>query len=96
LKMAADAGLVHGISNWKEKPDTICNCCSCCCIFLESYHKLGHAKSLDPSNYVVKVNAETCRGCALCVKRCPMDALQLKVSEKARNKVGILGSRLCR
>jgi electron transport complex protein RnfB len=98
LKMAADSGLVHGISNWKEKPDTICNCCSCCCLFLESYHKLGHGKSLDPSNYTVEVKAETCKGCALCVKRCPMDALQLKVSEKARNKVGkaaVLNTDLC-
>ena len=28
LKESADAGLVHGISNWQEKPDTILNCCS--------------------------------------------------------------------
>jgi hypothetical protein len=36
LKEAADAGLVHGISNWREKPDTICNCCSCCCLWMEA------------------------------------------------------------
>ncbi|MDY7035483.1 MAG: hypothetical protein SV375_04880, partial [Thermodesulfobacteriota bacterium] len=42
LKKAADSGLVHGISNYKQKIDTICNCCSCCCIWLQAYHRLGH------------------------------------------------------
>jgi NAD-dependent dihydropyrimidine dehydrogenase PreA subunit len=88
LKKSADSGLVHGISTWQKNPDTICNCCSCCCLFLESYHKLGHAKSLDPSNYRVVVEAETCKACGLCVKRCPMDALQLKYSALAKNKFG--------
>jgi len=86
LKKAADSGLVHGISNWKVKPDTICNCCSCCCMWLESYHKLGHSKSLDASNYCVEINPETCRACGLCLKRCPMDALQLHYSAQAKNK----------
>jgi electron transport complex protein RnfB len=88
LKSSADSGLVHGVSNWKNGVDTICNCCSCCCMWMETYHKLGHDKSLDASNYEVAVESETCKGCALCVKRCPMDALQLKVSAEVRNKVG--------
>jgi len=98
LKKAADEGLVHGLSNWKEKPDTICNCCVDVCMWFESYHELGHDKTLDPSNYKVSVNAETCRACALCVRRCPMDALQLKFSAEARNKfhkAPVLDSDLC-
>ncbi|MDY6881015.1 MAG: 4Fe-4S binding protein [Thermodesulfobacteriota bacterium] len=98
LELSADSGLVHGVSNHVEKVDTICNCCSCCCIWLEAYHKLGHTKSMDPSNYKVEVKKETCTGCALCVKRCPMDALQLKVSTKARNKYGkaaVVSPELC-
>jgi NAD-dependent dihydropyrimidine dehydrogenase PreA subunit len=97
LSAAADAGLVHGISNTKAGMDTICNCCSCCCLFVESVHVLqlhGH----QPSNYVVQVDENTCKGCALCVKRCPMDALQLRVSARARNKVGkvaVLNPDLC-
>jgi NAD-dependent dihydropyrimidine dehydrogenase PreA subunit/DNA-binding transcriptional ArsR family regulator len=88
LRKSADSGLVHGLSNWQDKPDTICNCCSCCCLMLETYHKLGHDRSLEASNYIVEVDASTCKGCALCVKRCPMDALQLRVSAEAKNKVG--------
>ncbi|UCE55743.1 MAG: 4Fe-4S binding protein [Desulfobacterales bacterium] len=86
LKESADAGLVHGVSNWREKPDTICNCCSCCCLWMEAYHKLDHHKSLDASNYRVEIKPETCKACGLCVKRCPMDAIQLKFSSKATNK----------
>ena len=88
LKESADAGLVHGITNWQEKPDTICNCCSCCCLWMEAYHKLDHHKSLDTSNYRVKIKPDTCKACGLCVKRCPMDAIQLKFSAAATNKFG--------
>jgi NAD-dependent dihydropyrimidine dehydrogenase PreA subunit len=86
LKKAADAGLVHGITNWTDKPDTICNCCPDYCMWFEAYHKLGHGKSVDPSNYLVKTAPDKCKACALCVKRCPMDAIQLKVHPDARNK----------
>jgi electron transport complex protein RnfB len=86
LKTSADAGLVHGISNWKEKPDTICNCCSCCCLWTEAFHKLGHHKGLDASNYLVTIQPATCKACGLCVKRCPMDALQLTHSAVSSNK----------
>ena len=43
---------------------------------------------MEPSNYVVKVTAETCKACGLCAKRCPMDAIQFKVSAEATNKFG--------
>ena len=88
LKKAADAGLVHGISNYEEKPDTICNCDPTYCTMFRPYHLLGHDKSMDASNYRVKVSPEKCKACALCVKRCPMDAIQLKVFAEATNKFG--------
>jgi ferredoxin len=87
LRAAADAGLVHGASNWL-KPDTICNCCSCCCMWMEAFHDLGHHRSLDPSNYRVSTEASTCKACGLCVKRCPMDVLSLVDSPEANNKKG--------
>jgi H+/Na+-translocating ferredoxin:NAD+ oxidoreductase subunit B len=79
IKNAADAGLVHGISNYKNKMDTICNCCSCCCLFLEKINidppnPRGHQRS----NYALELNNETCKACGLCESRCPVDALELK------------------
>ena len=42
---------------------------------------------MDKSNYEASVVApETCKACALCIKRCPMDAIQMKFSTKATNK----------
>ena len=86
LKVAADAGLVHALSNRQEDADTICNCCRCSCIFFESYHVLKHTKSHDFSNYRLKINPETCKACGLCVQRCPIQALTLEDSLFARNK----------
>lgn len=87
LKKCADSGLVHAISNHEEGADTICNCCACHCMFINSYHQLRHARGLSPSNFVVQVVLETCKACGLCTKRCPMDALQLKFSPVTTNKV---------
>jgi formate hydrogenlyase subunit 6/NADH:ubiquinone oxidoreductase subunit I len=97
LRAAADAGLVHGISNTMKGMDTICNCCSCCCLFVESVNVLnlhGH----QPSNYIVEIAAETCKACGLCVERCPMKALKMEASPEAQNKKGevaALDGKLC-
>lgn len=79
LKRAAEEGLVHGVSNNYENIDTICNCCSHC-LYLDSLVKMpgivprGHT----PSNYIREIKEEECIGCGVCVKRCPMNALELK------------------
>ncbi len=88
LARSAEAGLVHAVSNWQEGVDTICNCCQCCCVYFQAFHSLKHAGSMSPSNYHVETNPETCSGCGLCVKRCPMDALYLKPDRDTKNKKG--------
>jgi len=88
LKVAADEGLVHAISNRQKDTDTICNCCKCCCVFFESYHVLKHEKSHDFSNYRLRINSETCKACGLCVQRCPVQALRIEDSPLAKNNQG--------
>jgi ferredoxin len=88
LREAAKSGLVHGVSNWLDGADTICNCCKCCCMWLEGYHVLKHPKSLSPSNYRVRNDDEKCKACGLCVKRCPMEVHRLEESPKANNRLG--------
>jgi electron transport complex protein RnfB len=98
LKLAADSGLVHGLSNWQQEADTICNCCKCCCMWFESYHVLKHAKSLDASNFEARIHPETCKGCGLCSKRCPMEAIKLETSAEGKNstgKIAVLDLELC-
>jgi formate hydrogenlyase subunit 6/NADH:ubiquinone oxidoreductase subunit I len=87
LAAAADAGLVHGISGHAAAPDSICNCCSCCCIYLQSVHLLG-LNGHQRSNYFAQVQAQSCTGCGKCAERCPMQAVRLAASAAAANKSG--------
>lgn len=97
LRMAADAGLVHGISNTEGSMDTICNCCSCCCLFLESIVKMpgilprGH----QPSNYIREIDEEKCIVCGLCARLCPMKALEVKDKKLLFNPERCLGCGVC-
>jgi electron transport complex protein RnfB len=88
LTRAAEAGLVHAVSNWQRDVDTICNCCSCCCVYFQGFHVLKHKSAMNASRHEIRVNPETCQGCGLCVKRCPMKALQLAAHPNANNKSG--------
>ena len=90
LRKSAEAGLVHGVSNMQEAPDTICNCDPCCCIMFEAFHKLKHTEGMTPSNYQIRINSETCIGCGLCVKRCPMEALNLEDCPEAKDRVTVV------
>ena len=97
LRMAADAGLVHGVSNTKEKMDTICNCCSCCCLFLESVVNMpgilprGH----QPSNYIREIKEENCIVCGLCARLCPMKALEVNDKKLIFNPERCIGCGVC-
>lgn len=86
LRTAADLGLVHGISNHQTGTDTICNCCRDCCNWFEGFYKLKHSGSLSPSNYHIQTNDQTCTGCGLCVKRCPMEALQMEDAPSVKSR----------
>ena len=86
LKRSAELGLIHGISNHQEKPDTICGCDRDSCMWFLAMKKYGHAGSLTPSNFRVTVNQSTCTGCGLCVKRCPMEALHLQDAPSVKGR----------
>jgi len=90
LRQCAETGLVHGVNNWQEGVDTICNCCRCCCLWFEAFYKLKHTMSLSPSNYWVRTSPDICIGCGLCVKRCPMGAIRLEDSPEAKNRISIV------
>jgi Na+-translocating ferredoxin:NAD+ oxidoreductase subunit B len=76
LNRADDEGLVHICDNMKGHPSTICNCCSCCCVFLSTKSQLG-LQTYCTSNYVSSVEEELCVGCGTCEDRCPAGAISL-------------------
>ena len=77
LKRAADAGLVHSVSNSQEGGWYICNCCTCSCGILRGMAEMGVANVVAHSSYINVVDADLCSGCEDCVDYCQFDALEL-------------------
>ena len=89
LKQADEEGLVHICDNYQGSVSTICNCCSCCCAFMQA-KRIGGLDSFSPSNYVARVDADECVGCGTCEERCPMDA-----TEVGDDGISVVDEELC-
>jgi len=77
LERAANAGLVHSVSNSKDGVSYICNCCTCSCGILRGIKDLGIANVVAQSAFVNTVEAEIWSGCEDCLPHCQFDALVL-------------------
>jgi Pyruvate/2-oxoacid:ferredoxin oxidoreductase delta subunit len=78
LELAADAGLVHTVSNTRAPVQILCNCCSCCCASLRGVTGLGKPVDSIRSNFVCAVLPESdCKSCGACAKACPVHALRV-------------------
>ena len=51
LRRAAEAGLVHSVSNTQEGLWYLCNCCTCACGILRGLADLGMANVIAPSAF---------------------------------------------
>jgi ferredoxin len=78
IERAQDANLVQIGENVQDQPAYICNCCGCCCEFLNGVKHFGSPITVSTSNYLPEVQAERCNGCGLCVKNCPIEAVSLQ------------------
>ncbi len=77
LKRSNVEGLVHITGNSLGELDTICNCCADACVFLTGLLSMGEKNMFARSNYVSRVDPETCVVCGTCAERCPVDAISL-------------------
>ena len=77
LRRAAEAGLVHSVTNSQEGLWYICNCCTCSCGILRGMAELGMANVVARSAFVNQVDQALCGACGLCVEWCQFDALAL-------------------
>jgi len=94
LRRAAEAGLVHSVSNNQRGLWYICNCCTCSCGILRGMADLGIANVVARSAFVNQVDEGLCIGCELCVERCQFNALS--VDEIARvNETRCVGCGVC-
>lgn len=75
LQMAAEAGLVHCVSNSQRGLHYICNCCTCSCGILRGIADLGVSNVIARSSYVNTIDLDLCIECELCLDECPFDAI---------------------
>lgn len=75
MKQAADAGLVHSVSNTQEGLHYVCNCCTCSCGILRGMSEMGIANVVARSAFVNTVDEDLCQGCEICIDYCQFDAL---------------------
>ncbi len=77
LKRAAEAGLVHSVSNNQKGVHYICNCCTCSCGILRGMVEMGIAGVVAHSSFVNQVDALLCNGCETCLPYCQFGALTM-------------------
>jgi len=87
LHRSAESGLVHFISNKAEVTQlrSICNCCVCACIVVNSASKYDTLKQvISKTRYEATVDTEACNGCQLCVDLCNFDAIEMVKPEGSK------------
>lgn len=78
LQRAAEAGLVHSVSNNQQGLWYLCNCCTCSCGILRGMADLGMANVIARSAFINTVDEDRCIGCGDCLAYCQFDALSLE------------------
>jgi len=95
LHRAAQAGLVHSVSNSQEGLYYICNCCTCSCGILRGMAELGIANVVAASAFVNQVDEVLCGGCENCIQTCQFDALAMDGALVKVNAVRCVGCGVC-
>lgn len=88
-----DMGLVHNISN-ANNPSVLCQCCSCCCLVLNSMLR-GEGVCGKASRYVVVHNTEKCTACGKCSEVCPAGAMEIKDGKTIYDASKCIGCGIC-
>ncbi len=94
LKKADKAGLVLQPSN-SQKVINICCCCGDCCHVLKSMKRHPRPADLVASPFIVRLEADKCTGCGVCVKRCQMEALGMEGDKAVLAAHRCIGCGLC-
>ena len=77
LETAYSHNLVQFGDNVREGVNFICNCCGCCCEAMTTARKFAILQPVHTTNFIPKIQDETCTGCRKCVTVCPVEAMSL-------------------
>jgi H+/Na+-translocating ferredoxin:NAD+ oxidoreductase subunit B len=95
LNKAAQAGLVHSVSNSQQDITYICNCCTCSCGVLRGLVDLGKANVIARSAFVNQVDENLCLACEDCIPMCQFNALTLQFDVVEVDETQCVGCGVC-
>ncbi len=95
LTRAAEAGLVHSVSNNQQGNFYVCSCCTCSCGILRGMSEMGIANVVARSAFVNQVEDRLCIGCEDCMDGCQFDALSLSGDVMQVDDVRCFGCGVC-
>jgi Pyruvate/2-oxoacid:ferredoxin oxidoreductase delta subunit len=98
LKECEDAGLVHFTSNMNLSENIVmCNCCKCCCLYLKKQRFVRDfgVQMTANTNFVVRLDHESCVACGECVDYCQLEALEISNDTLTINDSYCLGCGAC-
>jgi formate hydrogenlyase subunit 6/NADH:ubiquinone oxidoreductase subunit I len=77
LEEARESGLVQFGENVQQRVNFICNCCGCCCEAMIAARRFGHLHPVHTTNFLPRIEMESCTGCGKCVAACPVESMAL-------------------
>jgi Pyruvate/2-oxoacid:ferredoxin oxidoreductase delta subunit len=81
-----ERGLVLAADNVQKNMRFVCHCCKCCCGPMLAIREHGYPNALVTSNFIAGIQEDTCVGCGLCAKACPINAITMVPLEKPESK----------
>ena len=97
LQQARDRRLVQFGENVRRNVAFICNCCGCCCEALLGIKRFGSVFPIH-TNFIPRLDADSCTGCGKCVDVCPVQAVGLVSADdpkRPRRRIARLDEKVC-